>query len=106
MAVGMGASVGVVGLNTSLGNSAVAWRNAAAQATALWGYIVSLGANEAAQVAALAAMTGWQNASTDPQAFWTAANAEFALAQLYYGQINQATANNYDTALASARGGG
>ena len=105
MAIGNAAAATVAGLNVSLGDVAVSARNWAQQATALWSYVQSLGANEAAQVAALAAMTGWQNTSTDPQSFWTDANSAFAVAQFYYGQLATPPQFDYDNALAGARGG-
>lgn len=100
----VGNSPGVGALNVLLGNVAVGVRDWAEEVDALWSYVVSLGATEADQVAALAAMTGWQDSSTDPQAFWTTANYAFAVAQLYYGQITQGSVFDYDSALANARG--
>ena len=104
MAIGLSASVSVGGLNAMIGNYAIALRDVCADIQQLWSWIETLGASEAAQVAALAALGTWQVQGTDPQAFWTAANNAYAVSQGYYGQITLPS-DDYDTALAVARGG-
>lgn len=99
MAVGNQASMG--GLNAQLGSCAVGIRDTAEQITQLWSYVAALGADEAAQVTAL---EGLGFSPADAQAFWTDANYLYALSQLYYGQISQAAAFDYDSGLALARG--
>jgi hypothetical protein len=100
MAIGNQPNVG--GLNSQLGDVAIQLRNAAESAQQLWAYVNALGSGEAAQVAALVVL-GFN--STDAQNFWTDSNYAFAVSELYYGQITQATAFNYDSALAMVRGG-
>lgn len=104
MAIGLATSVTPGSLNQSFGNYAVALRDVCADIQQLWSWIETLGASEAAQVAALAALGTWQVQGTDPQAFWTAANNAYAVSQGYYGQITLPN-DDYDTALAAARGG-
>ncbi len=99
MAVGNQASMG--GLNAALGDVAVSLRDWAVQCTRLWSYVESLGAGETAQVTAL---EGLGFTAADAQAFWTAANYAWAVAQLYYGQITQGAAFDYDSGLAAVRG--
>jgi hypothetical protein len=99
MAIGNQTSVG--GLNVQLGDCAVSMRDSCEQIQHLWSFIVSLGANEAAQVAGLVTL-GFQAA--DAQNFWTDANYLFALNQFYYGQLASPAVFNYDSGLASARG--
>lgn len=101
MAVGNQAGVSVGNLNSQLGNAAVSIRDASAQIGKLWSFVSGLGADQAAQTAALAAI-GFT--APDAAAFWTDANRLFAVSQLYLGQITQATAFNYDSSLALARG--
>jgi len=101
MAIGNGANVTMGGLNAQLGNAAISTRDAMLNIIEVWAYVLSLGANEAAQVAGLQA-AGF--GATDAQAYWTAANEMYALSQIYYGQQNLPTAFNYDSALAGARG--
>jgi hypothetical protein len=67
----------------------------------LWSWIVKLGADQAAQQAALVTL-GFSSA--DAATFWTKANNLFAVAQVYYGQGTQPSAFNYDDALAGVRG--
>lgn len=97
----IGNPVSVAGLNGVLGDAAVSIRDATFAALKLWSYVDNLGANEAAQVAAL---EGLGFAAGDAQAFWTAANEAFALYQIYQGIIAQPAAFDYDNALALARG--
>jgi hypothetical protein len=104
MAVGNAAGVTVSGLNTALGDDAVSLRDACAGIQKRWLWIASLGADKTAQIAALAAMPGWQNTTTDPTAFWTDSNYLYAVSQFYYGQIVTPAQFNYDTGLAGARG--
>jgi hypothetical protein len=99
MPVGNPADMG--GLNVKLGSCAVSLRDAARQAQNLWGFVASLGADQAAQTAALVTL-GFT--SGDAATFWTKANNAYAVSQLYYGQITQPSAFNYDSALAGARG--
>jgi hypothetical protein len=107
MAIGNQPNVG--GLNTQLADVAVQQETAAASAARLWAYVVSLGANQAAQVAGLEAL-GFESAAnpinpggvSDAQWFWTAANYTYAESQYYYGQPS---GFNYDSALANVRGG-
>jgi hypothetical protein len=105
MAVGFGTNVAPGTLNVALGNAAVGIRDWAESVVALWSYIESLGANEAAQVAALAALSGWSDSETDPQTFWTDANYLYTIAQVYYGNIDQPSVFDFDSAVAGARGG-
>jgi hypothetical protein len=94
------------GLNIQLGNTAIALRNDFYEVIDLWDYITALGANEAAQVTALGTLGFSTSGSpSDAQNFWTMANYLYAVAQLYFGQINQATAFDYDSATAIVRGG-
>lgn len=97
----IGNPVTQAGLNAQLGNAAISIRDATAVADDLWSYVVNLGANEAAQVAGLEAL-GFS--ATDAQSFWTAANQLFSLYQIYTGINGQATAFNFDNALALVRG--
>jgi hypothetical protein len=69
----------------------------------LWGWIAKLGADQAAQQAALVTL-GFSSA--DAATFWARANNLFAVAQVYYGQGTQPSAFNYDDALAGIRGPG
>jgi len=105
MAIGFSASLHPGSLNAMLGDTAIALRDAAFRAQKLWSEIASLGADQAAQVAGLQNLAGGGFTSGDAQAFWTSANYAYAVSQLYYGQITQGTVFNYDSALASARGG-
>ncbi|SRR5260370_739840 len=98
----VGNTVSVSGLNAQLGSVAVELRDAAIAAQKLWSYVASLGVDQATQTAALVTL-GFLSA--DAATFWTKANNSFAVSQLYYGLITQAAAFNYDSALASARGG-
>jgi hypothetical protein len=97
----IGNTVQQAGLNVALGNAAVSIRDACLVASELWAYIITLGANEAAQVAGLEAL-GFT--ATDAQNFWTAANQCFTIQQIYTGAIPQPAAFNFDSALAIARG--
>jgi hypothetical protein len=99
MAVGNTADAG--GLNARLGDAAVSIRDATAVAEKVWGYVVSLGGNQAAQVAGLVA-AGFS--SGDAAAFWTEANYAYAVYQLYHGAIAQASPFDYHGGLAGARG--
>jgi hypothetical protein len=99
MAVGNPTDVG--GLNSRLGDSAVGLRDASRAIVALWNYIASLGADQAAQTAALVTL-GFS--SGDAATFWTKANNLFAVAQVYYGLGTQPSAFNFDSALAGVRG--
>lgn len=99
MAVGRTVDAG--GLNVKLADAAVAQRDAAQMAVVLWNYVASLGADEAAQVAAL---QGLGFSAGDAQAFWTRANNLFAVSQVYHGNITQPSTFNYDSALAQVRG--
>jgi hypothetical protein len=103
--IGYGSTVGVENLNNMLGSAAVERRDAARSATDLWSAITALGADQTAQVAALAAMSGWKDAANDPQAFWTAANRLYADAQFYYGTLPSPSSFNYDDALKGVRAG-
>ena len=69
----------------------------------LWNWIATLGADQAAQQAALVTL-GFSAA--DAAAFWTKANNLFAVAQVYYGLGTQPSAFNFDSALAGVRGPG
>lgn len=69
----------------------------------LWNWIATLGADQAAQQAALVTL-GFSSA--DAAAFWTKANNLFAVAQVYYGLGTQPSAFNFDNALAGVRGPG
>jgi hypothetical protein len=89
------------GLNRRLGDAAVAIRDATAEAEKLWGYVVSLGADQAAQTAGLVA-AGFS--SPDAATFWTEANRAFAVYQLYHGNIAQPSPFNYHDSLAGPRG--
>jgi hypothetical protein len=94
------------GLNVQLGDCAVSLRNACNNIIDLWDFIVALGANETAQVAALGTLGFSTSGSpSDAQAFWTMANYLYSVNQLYYGEITQAVAFNYDSATAIIRGG-
>lgn len=99
MAVGNPVDTG--GLNTQLGSCAVSMRDAMRAATDLWAYVVSLGADQAAQTAALVSL-GFS--SSDAAAFWLQGNHMFAVAQVYFGQGTQGSAFNFDSALAGVRG--
>jgi hypothetical protein len=71
----------------------------------LWNWIATLGADQTAQQAALVAMpNGFSTA--DAATFWTKANNLFAVAQVYFGLGTQASAFNFDSALAGVRGPG
>lgn len=98
----IGNAVSMAGLNVQLGDTAVSIRDALFLANKLWSFIVLLGTNQAAQVAALQSTYGFT--ATDAQNFWTAANQCFAVWQLYTGQITQPATFNYDSALGNARG--
>jgi hypothetical protein len=67
----------------------------------LWNWIATLGADQTAQQAALVAL-GFSTA--DAATFWTKSNNLFAVAQVYYGLGTQASAFNFDSALAGVRG--
>jgi hypothetical protein len=69
----------------------------------LWNWIATLGADQAAQQAALVTL-GFSAA--DAATFWTKANNLFAVAQVYYGLGTQPSAFNFDSALAGVRGPG
>ena len=69
----------------------------------LWNWIATLGADQAAQQATLVTL-GFSAA--DAATFWTKANNLFAVAQVYYGLGTQASAFNFDSALAGVRGPG
>ena len=69
----------------------------------LWNWIATLGADQAAQQAALVTL-GFPAA--DAAVFWTKANNLFAVAQVYYGLGTQPSAFNFDSALAGVRGPG
>ena|SRR6185437_9026112 len=69
----------------------------------LWNWIATLGADQAAQQAALVAMPNGFT-SADAAVFWTKANNLFAVAQVYYGLGTQPSAFNFDSALAGVRG--
>ena len=69
----------------------------------LWKWIATLGADQAAQTAALAAL-GFT--APDAATFWTKANNLFAVAQVYYGLGTQGSVFNFDSALAGIRGPG
>jgi hypothetical protein len=110
VSVGIQATVG--GLNSALGNCAVGIRNDSQSIQDLWSYVVSLGANEAAQVAGLEALGFGSSANpvnpggvSDAQWFWTAANYLYSLSQIYYGLANLPTEFNFDGGLAAVRGG-
>jgi hypothetical protein len=105
MAVGFQSNLSVDRLNQMLGQTAVDLRDSCQSAVNLWDAISALGANQAAQVAALAAMSGWQDSANDPANFWTKANNEFAVAQVYLGLIAQPATFNFDAALAGVRAG-
>jgi len=101
MAIGNASSADKGSLNSKLGDAAVSLRDATRLAEELWGYVISLGADQAAQEAALVAL-GFTQA--EAASFWTDANYTWAVFQLYHGQIAQATAFDYHTGLAAARG--
>ena len=105
MAVGFQSSMTVDRLNQQLGQTAVDIRDACHNAVNLWSSITSLGADQAAQIAALAKLTGWDDPANDPAAFWTKANNEYAVSQLYYGKINLPQPYNYDDSLSGVRAG-
>lgn len=69
----------------------------------LWNWIAQLGADQAAQQAALVTL-GFT--SGDAATFWTKANNLFAVAQVYFGLGTQPSAFNFDSALAGVRGPG
>jgi hypothetical protein len=69
----------------------------------LWNWIATLGADQAAQTAALVTL-GFS--AGDAAVFWTKANNLFAVAQVYYGLGTQPSAFNFDSALAGVRGPG
>jgi hypothetical protein len=69
----------------------------------LWNWIATLGADQAAQQAALVTL-GFSAA--DAAVYWTKANNLFAVAQVYYGLGTQPSAFNFDSALAGVRGPG
>jgi len=69
----------------------------------LWNWIATLGADQAAQTAALVTL-GFSSA--DAAVFWAKANNLFAVAQVYYGLGTQPSAFNFDSALAGVRGPG
>jgi hypothetical protein len=69
----------------------------------LWNWIATLGADQAAQQAALVAMPNGFT-SADAATFWTKANNLFAVAQVYFGLGTQPSAFNFDSALAGVRG--
>lgn len=90
----------IAGMNARLGDCAITERDAARNNEELWGYVASLGADEAGQVAGLVTL-GFTPA--DAQTFWTMANYLHARAQNYYGEIALGQFN-YDSGLAGARG--
>lgn len=102
MSVGNDPDVG--GLNVLLGDCAVSLRDATDVIEKLWGYIESLGPDEAGQVSALAALPSWKDPENDPQQFWAKANNLWAIYQLYHGQIAQPGAFNFHDSLAVVRG--
>jgi hypothetical protein len=71
----------------------------------LWNWIATLGADQAAQQAALVAMPNGFTAG-DAAVFWTKANNLFAVAQVYFGLGTQPATFNFDSALAGVRGPG
>lgn len=105
MAIGYQSTLTVDKLNQMLGETAVSMRDACQKAVNLWNLVAQMGSDQAAQIAALAAMSGWQDATNDPTNFWTKANNEFAVAQVYFGQIAQPANFDYDNSLSGVRGG-
>jgi hypothetical protein len=97
----VGAAVSSDQANNILTSNAKAVQADMANVVKLWSWIVKLGADQAAQTAALVTL-GFS--SGDAAAFWARANNLFAVAQVYYGQGTQASAFNYDDALAGVRG--
>ena len=88
-------------LNSKLGDCAVSMRDACKEAANLFNYIQSLGADQAAQQAALVTMG---MSATDAATFWVKANNMFAVAQVYFGLGTQPGTFNFDSALAGVRG--
>lgn len=99
MAVGNPVDTG--SLNARLGDCAVSMRDACQKAVTLFTYIQTLGADQAAQTAALVTM-GFS--SSDAALLWVKANNMFAVAQVYFGLGTQPGTFNFDNALAGVRG--
>ena len=99
MAVGNPTNSG--GLNAQLGDAAVSLRDATALAEKVWGFIATLGPDQASQQAGLVAL-GFS--SGDAAVFWTKANNLWAVYQLYHGQITQPAVFSYHDSLAAVRG--
>jgi hypothetical protein len=97
----VGAAVSSDQANNILTSNAKAVQADMASVVKLWNWIADLGADQAAQQAALVTR-GFSTA--DAAVFWTKANNLFAVAQVYYGLGTQPSAFNFDSALAGVRG--
>jgi hypothetical protein len=99
----VGAAISSNQMNNILAAGAVRLRDDCRGIADLWNFIASLGADQAAQQAALVTM-GFT--AGDAAAYWTKANNMFAVAQVYFGLGTQPSAFNFDSALAGVRGPG
>jgi hypothetical protein len=97
----VGAAVSSDQANNILTNVAKRAHDDMADVVKLWNWIATLGADQAAQQAALVTL-GFSTA--DAATFWTKANNLFAVAQVYYGLGTQPATFNFDAALAGVRG--
>jgi hypothetical protein len=97
----VGAAVSSDQANNILTSNAKAVQVSMQNVVKLWSWVVKLGADQAAQQAALVTL-GFSSA--DAATFWTKANNLFSVAQVYYGQGTQGSVFNYDDALAGIRG--
>jgi len=88
-------------MNFKLGECATSLRDSCRAIVSLWNFIASLGADQAAQQAALVTMG---MSATDAATFWVKANNMFAVAQVYFGLGTQPGTFNFDSALAGVRG--
>lgn len=94
--IGYESTLGQANLNTMLGSAAVNLRNACEAVLQLWSVVNSLG---------VTGLEGLGFTDTDAQAFFSAANYMQTVAGIYYGTGTQATAFNFDNALAAVRAG-
>ena len=96
-----GNTVDATGLRAKLGDYAVSIRDAHGLAEELWGYIITLGADQAAQEAGLVAL-GFTQA--EAAQYWLEANYGWSQYQLYHGQEAQPSPFSFHDGLAAARG--
>lgn len=95
MAVGNPTDVG--GLNAQLGDAAVTLRAAMEQIQGLWAFVQPTGE---------AGLEALGFSATDATDYFNAANYLQTVAGIYFGTATQATAFDFDSALALVRGPG